>query len=83
MHQEGRKEMFYVMTHSTHFIFGYMASDMVKDHTDSKRGNPLLPHGLLFPINSKDSFICIIPHSLCYTSCGALARMRNWSVGPP
>ena len=22
----GRKEMFYLMTHSTHFIFGYMAS---------------------------------------------------------
>ena len=22
----GRKEMFYLMTHSTHFIYGYMAS---------------------------------------------------------
>ena len=27
--QEGRKEMFYLTTHSTHFIFyGYMASDI-------------------------------------------------------
>ena len=26
--QEGRKEMFYLTTHSTHFIYGYMASDM-------------------------------------------------------
>ena len=26
---------------------------MVKDHSDSERGNPLPPHGLLFPINSK------------------------------
>ena len=34
---------------------------MVKDHSDSERGNPLPPHGLLFPINSNDSFICIIP----------------------
>ena len=34
---------------------------MVKDHPDSERGNPLLPHGLLFPINSKGSFICTIP----------------------
>ena len=24
---EGRKEMFYLKTHSTHFIYGYMASD--------------------------------------------------------
>ena len=58
--QEGRK-MFYVTTHSTHFIYGYMASDMVKDHLDSERGNPLPPHGLLFSINSKGSFICTIP----------------------
>ena len=26
--QEGRKEMFYLMMHSTHFIYGYMASDI-------------------------------------------------------
>ena len=29
---------------------------MVKDHSDSERGNPLPPYGLLFPINSKSSF---------------------------
>ena len=29
---------------------------MVKDHSDSKKGNLLLPYGLLFPINSKGSF---------------------------
>ena len=58
---EGRKEMFYLTTHSTHFIYGYMASDMVKDHSDSERGNPLSPHGLLFLINSKGSFICTVP----------------------
>ena len=26
--QEGMKEMFYLTTHSTHFIYGYMASDI-------------------------------------------------------
>ena len=26
--REGRKEMFYLTTHSTHFINGYMASDI-------------------------------------------------------
>ena len=25
---EGRKEMFYLTTHSTHFIYGYMALDI-------------------------------------------------------
>ena len=47
--------MLYLTTLSTHFIYGYMASDiiMVKDHSDSERGNPLPPHGLLFLINSK------------------------------
>ena len=28
-HSDGeRKELFYLTTHSTHFIYGYMASDM-------------------------------------------------------
>ena len=52
----GRKEMFYLTTHSTHFIYGYM----VKDHSDSEKGNPLPPHRLLFPISIKGSFICTI-----------------------
>ena len=34
--------------------------NMVTDHSDSERGNPLPPHGLLFPISSKGSFICTI-----------------------
>ena len=59
---KGRKEMFYLTMHSAHFIDGCIHSDMVKDHSDSKRGNLLLPlHRLLFPINSKESFIYIIP----------------------
>ena len=71
--------MFYLTTHSTNFIYGYMASDMVKDHSDSEKRNPLPPHRLPVTINSKGSFICTIPHKdstyhdLCYTSRGALA----------
>ena len=64
--------MFYLTTHSTHFIYGYMASDMLKTHSDSERGNPLPPHGLLFPISNKGSFICIIPRSLLH---------QSWSTG--
>ena len=39
----------------------YGVRHMVKDHSDSERGNMLPPHGLLVPINSKGSFICTIP----------------------
>ena len=41
----------------------YGIRHMVKDHSDSERGNPLPLHGLLFPISSKGSFICIIPQT--------------------
>ena len=30
-----RMEMFYLTMYSTHFIYGYMASDMVKDYSYS------------------------------------------------
>ena len=122
--------MFYLTTHSTHIIYGYMASDiwlrtilivrketrrqdntyhglcytsrgtlagtrsvfrrkegnvlfndalntfylrlygvihMVKNHLDSERGNPLPPHGLLFPISSKGSFVCVCVHTHTHT----------------
>ena len=36
----------------------------VKDHlVDSERENIVLPHGLLFPISSKDFFLCTIPQT--------------------
>ena len=61
---------------------------MVKDHSDSERENPLPPHGLLFPISSKGSFICTTTenrtyHGICYTSRGTLAGTRNSSMCPP
>ena len=59
--KERRKEMFNLTTYSTHFIYSYMTLDiMVKDHSDSVRGNLLPPYGLLVPISSKGSFICTI-----------------------
>ena len=64
--REGRKEgsvlfndalnTFYLRLYGVRHI-------MVKDHSDNERGNQLLPHGLLFPINSKGSFICTIPQT--------------------
>ena len=82
--------MFYLTTHSTHFIYGYMASDMVKDHSDSEKGNPLPPHKLLLSINSKGSFNMHHPadritHTTAFVTPirGALAGTRNSSMGSP
>ena len=47
----------------TFYLWLYGVRYMVKDHSDSERGNPLPPHGLLFLINSKGSFICTIPQT--------------------
>ena len=66
-------------TLNTFYLRLYGIRHMVKDHSDSEKGNPLPPHRLLLSINSKGSFICTIHrqdntyHSLCYTSRGALA----------
>ena len=45
---------------NTFYLRLYGIGHMVEDHSDSERENPLLPHGLLFLINSKGSFICTI-----------------------
>ena len=56
--------MFYLMMHSTHFIYDYLASDviMVKNHSDSEPVAAI--HRLLFPISSKGSFIRKIPQTV-------------------
>ena len=57
--------MFYLKTHSTHFYLRlYGVRHMVKDHSDSEKGNPLPPHRLHLSINSKGSFICTIPQTV-------------------
>ena len=60
---------------NTFYLQLYGIRHMVKDHSDSERGTPLPPHGLLFPISRKGSFIMHHPTdrithttSLCYTS---------------
>ena len=52
---------------------------MVKDHSDSEKGNPLPPHRLFLSINRQDSTY----HGFCYTSRGTLVGTRNSSMGPP
>ena len=56
--------MFYLTTHSTHFILQlYGVGHIVKDQSDSERRNPLPPYELIFLINSNVSFICTIPQT--------------------
>ena len=65
LEKEGRKEgnVLFNDALNTFYLRLYGAIHMVKDHSDSDRGNPLPSYRLLFPINSKGSFICIIPQT--------------------
>ena len=82
--------MFYLTTHSTHFIYGYMASDIwlrtiliVRKETRCRHigySYRLAARVLLYaPSHRHDNTY----HGLCYTSRGALAGTRNSSMGPP
>ena len=44
-------------TLNTFYLQLYGVGHMLKDNSDSERGNSLPPHELPFPISSKDSFI--------------------------
>ena len=50
-------------TLNTFYLWLYGVRHMVKDHSDSEKGNLLPPHRLLFPISSNGSFICTIPQT--------------------
>ena len=86
----GRKEVFYLTTHSTHFIYGYMASGIwhrtiriARDETRCRHMGysfRLAARVLLYaPSHRQDSTY----HGLCYTSRGAQAGTRNSSMGLP
>ena len=51
---------------------------MVKDHSDSEKGNPLPPHRLLFPIDSKGSFICTIPDRISHIMDFFTPVVEHW-----
>ena len=74
--EKGRKEMFYLMTHSTHLINGYMALDIwqmtiliVKEETCCRHYI-----GYSFRLGARVLFISTIPKT------GVLAGMRNSSI---
>ena len=60
----GRKERNVLFNDAlnTFYLWLYGIRHMVKDQSDSEKGNPS-PYGLLLLINSKGSFICTIPQT--------------------
>ena len=59
---------------NTFYLRLYGVRHMVKDHSDSEKGNPLLPHRLLLSINSKGSFICRIANTMAFVT----PVMEHW-----
>ena len=82
------REMFYLTTLSTHFIYGYMASDIwlrtiliVRKETRCRHigySYRLTARVLLYASSHRQDNTY---HGLCYTSRGALAGTRNSSMG--
>ena len=60
---KGERNVLFNDALNTFYLRLYGVRHMVKDHSDSEKGNPLPPHRLLLSINSKGSFICTIPQT--------------------
>ena len=88
--EQREREMFYLTTHSTHFIYSHMASDIWLRTILIERKETRCHHMgysyrltarvlLYAPSHRQDNTY----HGHCYTSRGALAGTRNISMGPP
>ena len=64
---------------NTFYLRLYGVRHMVKDNSDSEKGNPLPPHRLLLSINSKGYFICTIPQTGYHIPRPLLHQ--SWSTG--
>ena len=52
---------------------------MVKDHSDSERGNPLPPHGLLFVVSRKDVLYMHHPtYKIAQTTAFVTPVVEHW-----
>ena len=71
--------MFYLTTNlNTFYLRLYGVRHIVKDHSDSEKGNPLPPHRLLLSINSKGSFIHTIPDRITHTTAFVTPVVEDW-----
>ena len=72
-----------VLFNSSHFIYGYMASDIWLRTILIVRKETCCHHiGYYYQLTAR-VLLYAPSHSLCYTSRGALAGTRNSSMGPP
>ena len=85
---ERERNILFNDTLNTFYLQLYGVRHMVKDHSDSEKGNRcrhigyayrLAARVLLYAPSHRQDNTC---HSLCYTSRGALAGTRNSSMGP-
>ena len=51
---------------------------MVKDHSDSEKGNPLPPHWLLFPIDSKCFYMHHPTDRITHITAFVTAVVEHW-----
>ena len=66
-------------TLKTFYFHKYSICHMVKDHSDSEKGNLLPPHRLPFTINSKGSFIMHYPtEKIAHTMAFVTPVMEHW-----
>ena len=64
---------------TTFYLWLYGIRHMVKDDSDSEKGNPLSPHRLLFLINSKGSFYMHHPTDrIAHTTAFVTPVMEHW-----
>ena len=78
MSRERERNVLFNDTLNTFYLRLYGVIHMVKDHSDSEKGNPLPPHRLLLLINSKGSFICTIPHRITHTTAFVSPVVEHW-----
>ena len=72
--------MFYLTTHSTHFIYGYMASDIwLRTILIVRKEHPLPPHRLLLSISSKGFFYMHHPTDrITHTTAFVTPVVEHW-----
>ena len=75
---ERERNVLFNDTLNTFYLQLYGVRRMVKDHSDSEKGNPLSPHRLLLSINSNGSFTCTIPDRITHTTAFVTPVVEHW-----
>ena len=77
----GRKEGIFLFNNALNIFYLQLCGvgHMVEDHSDSEKGNPLLPHGLLFAISSQGFFYMHHPTDrIAHTTAFVTPVVEHW-----